>query len=556
MEHGLKPGAGGLDLKLVNVMRSGGGRRIARFFQLLPAEGWLTILALFIWMAIHSNYGITWDEPEQSDYGEAVRKYFFSRQSFSEFCHQGLPENAYYYGPALSLFCAVISHAFGADIFAVRHGVQGLLWVAMFYPACALGRRISGSTGAWCAGLALLGVPNLLGQAFNNPKDMPLACAALWLLHASVAAASVRRLNWRHALSLGGAAGFVLAMRPGAWFMCGLLALVPLAGGWRNQRRLGRVQIFRTLGETMPVLCAAAAIGWILMILPWPNAWHSPLLHPIKAATYAMHFDGIVTVLFRGNYYPSNQLPWDYLAGYLSLTLPVPLLVLGIWGHLVLWRKSVRSITTAMTALGIIFLAWIPLLGFIVTRPNVYDGMRHFLFVLPPLAIIAGIAAADLIQRLRAFPKWLVVPGVLALLLSAGPAMVRLHPYQNVYYNCLAGPRATLPGRYETDYWLSSYREAAEWINAVQSHSSRKLSVALAANGSCDILFTHFLDQKIKVTDIEFANLSDGSMPPGIDYYVATVRLHQSENFSAMPVAHRIERDGILLAIIRGNPRP
>jgi len=350
--------------------------------------------------------------------------------------------------------------------------------------------------------------------------------------------------------------GFVLAMRPGAWFMCALLALIPLAGGWRTSRRLGNLHLFRVPGKTLLVLGAAVVTGWILMILPWPNAWHSPLRFPITAARYAMRFDAVYPVLFRGHHYPSNQLPWNYLAGYLLLTLPLPILALGIWGHLVLWRRAVRSIPAAMAVLGILFLLWLPLLSFMVTRPNIYDGMRHFLFMLPPLAVVAGAAAADWIQRLRKFPKWLVASGAAILLMSAAPAMVRLHPYENVYYNCLAGPRETLHERYETDYWLSSYREAAGWINDTQSHSSRPLFVGLAANASADTCFTHYLDKRVKVANIDFGLFPDTNLPAGIDYYVATVRLSQWQNFPAAPIAHRIERDGILLSVIKGNPKP
>src|ERR1700761_3542240 len=361
----------------MNGTRHGNRKSAAAFFQRLPVEAWFTILALLIWAGIQGSFGITWDEPEQADYGEAVRKYFFSHQSFSDFCNHGLPGNAYYYGPALSLLCAMISHAFGTDIYVVRHGVQGLLWVAMFYPVCALGRRISGLNGAWCAGLALLGIPSLLGQGFNNPKDLPLACASIWLLYVCVTAVSARKLNWRHAVNLGAAVGFVLAMRPGAWFLCALLALLPLASAWRAYRQTRRLHVLCVLRGTLPVLCGAIVIGWVIMILPWANAWHSPLKFPVTAARYAMHFDAVYPVLFHGHYFPSNQLPWNYLAGYLLLTLPVPILILAAWGHLSLWRRSVRSIPAAMATGGILFLVWLPLVSFMATRPNIYDGMRH-----------------------------------------------------------------------------------------------------------------------------------------------------------------------------------
>jgi hypothetical protein len=519
------------------------------------SPGWaLTVLALLVWLFVHDDYGITWDESVQSSYGEAVRTYFSGGQSFAEFSHSpNLPENIFSYGPALDLCCAEIAHTLGADIFSVRHGIQGLMWVALFYPVCGLGRRLSGRIGAWCAGFALLGMPALLGHAFNNPKDLPLACAAIWMLHVSVAAASARQLNWSHVLKLGGAAGFVLATRPGAWFLCVLLALVPMAVCWRNRKVHGKSRVLMAFAGTLPVLGAAVVLGWILMVLPWPNAWHSPLLYPINAALYALHFNESYPVLFRGNIYHSNHLPWDYLANYLALTQPLPLLVLALGGQWVLWQKAFRSTSKAVAALGVAFLLWFPMSMFILLRPNLYDGMRHFLFILPAFAVFAGIAAAQLVQRLHRFPQKRVLLGAFVLLLSAVPDLVRLHPYQNVYYNCLAGPRHTLHERYETDYWLSSYRAAALWINSAQSHHDRPLRVLVTGNESCLPAFTHFLDKKVKPVRVRFGDFSSDSLPSDIDYYVTTTRMGQWRNFPVAPIVFRNERDGILLAVIRGN---
>lgn len=520
----------------------------------LSAEWVFTAVAFLIWLCVHGHYGITWDEAVQSKYGEAVRLFWSGHRSFQEFSHSAeLPANIYFYGPALDLLCATIAHLFEADIFAVRHGVQGLLWVTMFYPVCALGKTLAGRLGAWCSGCALLGTPTLFGHAFNNPKDLPLACATIWLLHACVTVSSAQRLNWRDMLKLGGAAGFVLGVRPGAWFLFALMAVVPAVVGLQIARSPDAARTRGTVVRTLWVLAGAMVVGWIVMILPWPNAWHSPLLHPIRAAQLAMRFDEVYPVLFAGKIYDSNHLPWSYLASHVALSEPVPILLLAVWGHIVIWRRAFGSAQEKAAALGITFLLWFPMITFVVVRPNVYDGMRHFLFVLPPLALFSGVAAAGLIQRLQAVPKAVVLPGTVLLLLSAVPAMVRLHPYQNVYFNSLAGRRETLHQRYETDYWVSSYREAALWINKVQSNTNRQLSVAVAANSFCHYAFTHFIDKRVNVVGIEFGPHFNAQMPQEINYYVATVRHKQCNNFHNLPIEHRIEREGVLLTVIKRN---
>jgi hypothetical protein len=532
---------------------SGSRRFFSRNFSAGRA---ITLLALLVWLVVHGDFGMTADEPVQSRYGEAVRNYIAGNVAYGEFLQgPGLPKNIFNYGPALDLFCATLAHFFRGDIFSVRHGVQGLFWVAMFYPVCALGRKIAGRTGAWFSGLALMGMPGLLGQAFNNPKDLPLACAAVWLLHVTVATATRRRTNWLTILPLGLAVGFVLMTRPGAWFLCALLGLLPLASFWRTRTITGEWQAKKLLWP-LPVLFAAFCLGWLLMVLPWPNAWHSPLRHPAHAAGFAAHFDENYPVLFRGTVFTSNRLPWDYLLTYLALTLPLPLLVFVLWGHVVLWRKAFCTTAKAAAALGVFFVLWFPLAAFVILRPNIYNGMRHFLFVLPPLAVLAGVAAADVFRRLQTtVPRNILLPGAVLLLLSAGPAMVRLHPYENVFYNVLAGSKATLNQRYETDYWFSSYREAAQWVNATQARSGQPLRVLVAGLNFYAPVFLHYVNSKTQTTLAGIGDMAGYPLPPEYDYYVGTVNYFQWLNFPNAPIVHRIERDGITLAIIRANPQ-
>jgi hypothetical protein len=257
----------------------------------------------------------------------------------------------------------------------------------------------------------------------------------------------------------------------------------------------------------------------------------------------------------RGTIYPSNHLPYDYLATYLLLTLPLPFIGLVVWAHIVLWRKFSQSAARAATVLGLGFLVWFPLVVFAVLRPNIYDGMRHFLFMLPAVAVMVGVGAADVARHLGRFPAKLVLPGMVLLLLSAVPAMARLHPYENVYFNCAAGSRATLPARYETDYWFSSYREAAGWINTAQAQSPRPLRVLVAALYFYQPVFTHYVGTNTTVVCAGIGDFSNNPLPPEYDYYVATVRYGQWLNFSNNPVVYRIAPGGVTVTVIRGHPK-
>jgi len=78
--------------------------------------------------------------------------------------------------------------------------------------------------------------------------------------------------------------------------------------------------------------------------------------------------------------------------------------------------------------------------------------------------------------------------------------MVRLHPYESVYFNRLvAGGLPRAAERFETDYWGSSYREGAEWVaNHYTSAREPKIRVA---NCSLPILTGYFLDKSASRRD-------------------------------------------------------
>jgi hypothetical protein len=94
-----------------------------------------------------------------------------------------------------------------------------------------------------------------------------------------------------------------------------------------------------------------------------------------------------------------------------------------------------------------------------------YDGFRHFLFIAPPLFVLAGIALDAAFDWLK--NTWVQAALVLALLLLGIIPSVRLHPYQYTYYNQFVGGTGEAAQRFETDYWLTCYKEAVEQLGLV-----------------------------------------------------------------------------------------
>jgi hypothetical protein len=176
-------------------------------------------------------------------------------------------------------------------------------------------------------------------------------------------------------------------------------------------------------------------------------------------------------------------------------------------------------------------------------RPNIYNGLRHFLFVLPAMALFAGLGATWLLSMAPRPWNQKAVPAmlVLALVLPAWH-LFRLHPYQMTYFNFLAGGRERASQNYDMDYWASSYREAALWVNEhKRPGGDGKTVVLLTANSYSRPCFDYYMDP-----DIELYTIWDEGdpVPEHVDYFVAMTRLNTHHTFAQIPLVHRIGRQG------------
>jgi hypothetical protein len=64
-------------------------------------------------------------------------------------------------------------------------------------------------------------------------------------------------------------------------------------------------------------------------------------------------------------------------------------------------------------------------------------------------------------------PIWLrgvTATALVGLSVWVGVDMVRLHPYEYVYFNRSSGGLREAFGRYETDYWGASFKEGLQWV--------------------------------------------------------------------------------------------
>jgi hypothetical protein len=431
------------------------------------------ILVVLLWswaFPALDQYNVTWDEAlGDFFFGERYLSYFTSFDAvYLDFLHNPYPEERrpdlfvspfkvrpWEYYPVANIAAAAVSTVLSrwlglVDAFDGFHALNLLLAAPfLFFFHRFLARR-EGLVAATVASVLLLTAPRLFCHLMANIKDFPLL--VLFSMTAMVGFRALEVGSVRGIVLSGVLLGLALGTKANALFFPAIPLLVVALGGvgepWRGRR--------------LRLACAFVASGVVavgVMIAVWPYLWADPIGH------YAEH---LRYVGFRAGYTRPESLAPAFEA--ILLTTPLPFLALFAVG-------LVPCLTRAFSRdrVALLYLVWIVVvLGrFLLPQSVNFDGVRHFLEVLPPLAAVAGLGASSLIGLAG---KWLpVLAGVPAkaalaalLLLPGAWTLVRTHPFQIAYWNAFAGGTA---GAYAKnlpqagDYWGMSYRLGLEWLN-------------------------------------------------------------------------------------------
>lgn len=504
----------------------------------------LFALAAIVIAATFRDYGVTFDDHFHDTYGKAVLRHYLSgftdREALEYF-------NLWLYGAAFDVFSAILKRLLPFGDFEVQHLAVACAGLAGAWAAVKIGRLAGGDRAGFLAGLALLAIPAWWGHMFINPKDIPFAAAMTWSLYWSMRLAvelpapRMRTVVWL-GLTLGLGLGIRIAGVYAFLYPAVALALWPLRT-WLHETRLpSRIEI----GAVALRGAATLVLAYSTMLAFWPWALRDPLRRPFEAAAVFANSPWDIRVLHRGELVSSMALPSDYLFVVLGIKLPLFVLaglaVAAGTAIVAAMRKHPRDWRADIVLLAVA--AAFPLLTFPILHPITYDGLRHFLFVLPPLAALAAlgadrIAAIAVAQGRNAAA--LTCAAALAIVVPHIAGMARLHPYQYAFYNALVGGTGGAQGRFELEYWGTAYREAALKLDALVAAEGGTATVFVCSEGSAA---AYFFSPRLKSTGDDI----------GADFYLATTRLDCDKEYDGDTVIS-VARDGAVFAVVKDRRR-
>ena len=440
-------------------------------------------LALIVWslfliagLAIVDDYGVSPDVVNQRRIAiDTVDYVLHSDQALLQI------DADRFYGAAFELPLLLLTErVLGLEdprhVHLARHVLTHLFFLLGGFCCYLLAWRLSGDRLAALLVMALfLLSPRLYAHSFFNSKDPVFASAfvmALLFVNRAFDKDSVGGYRW-----CGAATGLLVHLRVMGVVLFAIVLVFRAWAWFRAGGRAAQRQVVATTG-------VFALWGGVVLFISLPYLWRDPAGRLTEMVVALANHPATVDELFRGRAFPSVALPWDYMLHWFVISQPPVTLLLGLLGLAALGlaaggvvRRGAgagpgRGTGGAELRFGVLLATCfaLPLIAFVLLRPNAYHGWRHFYFLHGPFCLLATFALMGMRQLsargLR--KKW--VGGAACALTAAGLGaaaleMAQIHPYQYLYFNFLADRNTPerLRERYET-YWNLMLRQGYEHI--------------------------------------------------------------------------------------------
>lgn len=508
------------------------------------------------------NYGLSWDEPLFYDYGDALGYAYSPREWFGggfdlNNSYGASGEDHKTRGPAYLFLARNFVYgvqALGADSASAWHLINFLFFQLGVYFIYRLAARWMSPFGAIAASAFFSWQPLLWGHAFINPKDPPFLVfflGAVCLGFEAVDAITEHKPDRRRLILLAaiflGIATSIRVLGP----LAGVLVIVYGMLSLRHSQDV-MISISRplnapspTLSNSLKTLLFYIGLAILIMVATWPYLWEGPLNRFMGVLRFMSDNPTQLSVLFNGEVFRADDMPRRYLPFMLATTLTEPAWILALGGGAFgFWKfiKSKESLSLISLTLTLLWFASV-LLYVLLRKPAVYDGLRHFLFILPPIFVCAGFAFECLGNYLQ--HSWLRAGVVLLLITPGAIGIMKLHPYEYAYYNSLVGGTSGVFRSYETDYWLTCYKEA---VDTFEDNINTPVNLFVHREA---YIADYYAGESITVRDLrDFA----AQVQPG-DYILVNTRTNEDRStFREAPPVLMVTRGEAIFCVIKQVP--
>ena len=473
--------------------------------------------------AVYDDYGVGWDEDNNSVFGRITLDHILGRnqnaeyyKNPNEFWHPVTGQFARTHGPVVEVMLVglalLLEDKDPRPQLLFRHLCIFLLFYVGVFFFYLVGKRVLSS---WRLGLLgalfLVLSPRIFSHAFHNSMD--ISFLTVYIVCILTLLRYLERPTPLRAAVHGVACALLVDIR-----IAGLI-LPAITGAFL----LMEVVVARAPKKKLATVALSFAVYLVVMcplaVLLWPMLWGDPIRNLLVSFEVAANDPWSWWELYMGRIVYGTQVPWHFTPIWMLVTTPPLYALLFLVGLLRLLlatrisRSFYREQRGQLVSLSCLVL---PLVAVAVMGSTLFNGWRHMYFVYPGFLVLALLGVRSATRRCRwllstarsaRISRGVTYGAIICSVLATGRFMVHSHPHQISYFNLLVGGPSQARKWFQMGYWGTEYREGLIYLlrqhvrnNAPVTLYFTKVPAALSPINSNIMIINHELRGRIRAT--------------------------------------------------------
>ena len=445
-----------------------------------------------IGIIIVRDYGIAFDENMQREIGQNRIDYIinFFLNIFSQSANtsnEGVTIKWPEYGAFFEVFALWIEKLFGfsdtrSQFFLRHHLIFLTSFIGSIFFYLLVIKRFSSWKMALLGTILLVTSPRIFASGFYNSKDIILMY--FFIINIFFGIIFLEKPNYKNAIIFSFVSALCIGIRV-AGILVPFLILFLL---WIKTLRKDY------MSKIIKPIILFIILSFFFIVLLWPSLWESPIKNFIYSLISFKTYDHPLFNFYLGSYTHSTSVHWYYVPLWIGVTTPILILLLFAFGSCVsifriyrrflkigekndlndLWRGP-----SELQDLIFIILIFIPIFFIIVFNSTLYSGWRHVYFIFPFIILLSLYGLNLILIKIKKL-KLPSVRHLINLLITICIVynftwLIKNHPFQNSYFNLLAGQEPHK--NFQVDTWGLSNRYLLEKILS----EDKRLKISISA---------------------------------------------------------------------------
>ena len=345
--------------------------------------------------------------------------------------------------------------------------------------------------------------PYLFGHSMFNMKDIPFL--SIWIITTYLSLKIIenifldKKIYYKELIILAFLSSFLISIRILGFviFFQFLISLIILF----NYKNINLIDFFKQFYKQLLIFLFCLSIFiYILNPIFWLNPFE--LINSVK--WMSQYFNNICT-LTLGDCMSSLSLPASYYFIWLFFKLPI-LILLGLILFPIVEKQIFNDAINSIYYGTFVFSSLLIIILFILLRVNIYDEIRHIMFIVP-LIFLVGLVNLYMFNKKFSY-LLLSLTSVFFLIEN-----INLNPYQYTWLNSFA-KFTNIEKNFEVDYWGVSGKNLQKKIN--EYSKTNKISKEICIYG--DEFTKEFLINKGFTCFQRYQELDSAKIKPAIAY--------------------------------------